>query len=325
MATKQRMELLRDVYFPGYAFPEWSINMFLRNDNLGKKVMIYYDRDDSIDSVSQVATIREPVNIAMRRFYDVNKMKKYFGWKYGFYGDYYEKHKHQKLAPNIAIYCHTPIDNDKRRMVHIINSIGLAFDDRRQPDYDFFIKNQENVEMIGEYYLDKIFPKIYQCAIDHDLDTVVMSYVGANNFARLYENKDEEWYGINDFKKNVWNKAFLEFFMRNIVMLTDKRIRTFFMGSNPRDLDELNEYFSQHITFTPFEDIGYFPQNASKVVQNRTLFVNAWDCWSLAGNGNEMDNSLDGFMGRHTAIAVLTSPITNPYLNKKNKKAYRPM
>lgn len=29
------------------------------------------------------------------------------------------------------------------------------------------------------------------------------------------------------------------------------------------------------------------------------LLVNAWDPWSMVGNGNAGDNSLDGFFGRH--------------------------
>ena len=31
---------------------------------------------------------------------------------------------------------------------------------------------------------------------------------------------------------------------------------------------------------------------------DRTLYVNAWDPWSMIGNGNARDNSLDGWYGR---------------------------
>ena len=47
--------------------------------------------------------------------------------------------------------------------------------------------------------------------------------------------------------------------------------------------------------------------------------MNAWDPWSLPGNGNFNDNSIDGAYGRSSAIAVLCWPFTNPYLGKDNK------
>ena len=43
-----------------------------------------------------------------------------------------------------------------------------------------------------------------------------------------------------------------------------------------------------------------------------TLFVNAWDPWSLIGNGNERDNSLDGWWGRVSNMAILGWLPTNP-------------
>lgn len=48
------------------------------------------------------------------------------------------------------------------------------------------------------------------------------------------------------------------------------------------------------------------------------LFVNAWDPWSFAGNGNGADNSLDGQIGRRSAIACLCSPLTNEYITNIN-------
>ena len=32
------------------------------------------------------------------------------------------------------------------------------------------------------------------------------------------------------------------------------------------------------------------------------MFINAWDCHSMPGNGNEMDSSLDGHVGRSSAV-----------------------
>ena len=45
-----------------------------------------------------------------------------------------------------------------------------------------------------------------------------------------------------------------------------------------------------------------------------TRYVNAWDPWSMVGNGNESDQSLDGYWGRSTAMAVICWPLSNPHM-----------
>jgi hypothetical protein len=42
------------------------------------------------------------------------------------------------------------------------------------------------------------------------------------------------------------------------------------------------------------------------------LWVNAWDPFSMLGNGNYGDGSTDGYFGRKTAISVIGWPVTNP-------------
>jgi hypothetical protein len=49
----------------------------------------------------------------------------------------------------------------------------------------------------------------------------------------------------------------------------------------------------------------------------KILWTNAWDPWSILGNGNSKDNSLDGYWGRSSAIAVLGWPATNPFITYK--------
>lgn len=150
-----------------------------------------------------------------------------------------------------------------------------------------------------------------------------MSLVGASNFASIYQNKKEELFGIDDFQQE-WIQWFSEFLK---ISRLSNGITTKFMGTTSSFRKNLISNFNQTERQKYFKDrqeiadIGYFPANVKKVIPSKTLYVNAWDPWSLAGNGNECDNSLDGFMGRNTAIAVLTSPITNSYL--ANKSAYR--
>ena len=44
---------------------------------------------------------------------------------------------------------------------------------------------------------------------------------------------------------------------------------------------------------------------------DKTLIVNVWDCFSIVGNGNFHDDSLDGHLERISAMSVLCWPYTN--------------
>ncbi len=44
------------------------------------------------------------------------------------------------------------------------------------------------------------------------------------------------------------------------------------------------------------------------------LYVNAWDPWSIVGNGNAGDRSLDGAWGACSNMSVLCWPVTNPFI-----------
>ena len=41
---------------------------------------------------------------------------------------------------------------------------------------------------------------------------------------------------------------------------------------------------------------------------NKICYINAWDPHSIAGNGNENDKSLDGYIGANSAVSLLSWP-----------------
>ena len=302
---QNNISLLRSIYSNGYSFPKW-VEDFKNYDLYTKSVTVYYDKYDNLLDVKKQTLQREPCNIAMKRYYNLDKMESTYGWKFGYYGEYF-KNTHQ-LAPNIAIYCKTPVMYNKKleNDIHIINSIGYAFDNVKQPDFQYFIGNSRQYELIKRY--EKIFDKIYACAKNKKLKTIVMSLVGANNFAILYEDKYDT--GIDHFQKNIWYPAFVNSFERNKFYFTKSNI--IFMGSKGSVAYNLvKKNFNSKVV-----DIGLFPENIFKVKLDETLFVNAWDPWSLPGNGNNKDNSLDGYIGRVTMIAPLCFPPTNQFLKK---------
>lgn len=61
-------------------------------------------------------------------------------------------------------------------------------------------------------------------------------------------------------------------------------------------------------------DIQTLLDNLSQAELDESLIINAWDPFSLVGNGNAGDISLDGYIGRISAAGVLSWPITNPQI-----------
>ena len=187
------------------------------------------------------------------------------------------------------------MNNDHEKLIHVLNVIGYAFDDVSQPDYKYFFKSKKftaverQKELVKRY--EAIFRKIYACARDRGLTTIVMSLFGAQNFAGFYPG------GPEAFQRKVWVPAFKN--------SKEDGFNLKLMGS---------EYSTVADLLPDIKDIGWFPDNVAKVNKKKTLFVNAWDPLSLPGNGNEKDDSLDGVIGRVTNIAVTGSGLTNPYL-----------
>lgn len=299
-----RAKNLRTIYHSGYKFPPWAIEKVQNNfDELMRSVRVYYPESASIDVVKKLYTEREPVNIETRRHYYLDKLKETFGWSTGFYSRYFADT--DTLAPNIAVYTPTFVNynGNTNTLVHIINSIGYAFDSVRQPDFKFFIKFEDNrrTELLIEAY-KHVFKKIYRCAKDLKMNTVVMSMVGGNNFAVNYRGSGGTE-GIRAFQENVWVPAFLDVWKRN------RNLKTVFMGAESEPgFKKLN-----NLMRGTFRDTGRFPSNIARIEPSKTLFVNAWDPLSLPGNGNSGDHSLDGFIGRVTNIAVNGSGMTNPF------------
>jgi hypothetical protein len=299
-----KMNMLSSVYDKGYEFPGWSINYTVDDYEQMRSVKTYFDGEDNISLVKSLMMYREPANIASVKLFDEKKMKDTFGWDTGFYNSYYEETG--SLAPNIAVYTHAYVEKMKTR-VHIINSIGYAFDSKEQTDYKYFLRGDVDVSNLCDVMIKRytsVFKKIYKCASDHGLKTIVFSIVGGNNFAKHY--RDNNGSGVDYFQTHVWVPAYLK------AQKTNKNnFHTVFMGGEGSVAFEMLKQINPALT-----DIGLFPSNLTQVNPSKTLFVNAWDPVSVPGNGNSKDASLDGYIGRATNIAVLGTAMTNPYMQQ---------
>ncbi len=290
---------LRNCYNPGYEFPEWAIGII--GDDLCKRTVVYYDNGDNEAVVQKLATEREPVNIGMSRDYDGIKLNDDFGWRTGYYGRYYESKN--TLAPNIAIYCKTPIKyQGKTKIIKCINVVGYAFDAFTQPDYQYFSKLQGNKEAALIGYMYNIFKKIFVCAHQQECTKVILSLFGCMSFA-----EQASTLGLDILK--IYKIAFGQIVTSQQYMTNIEEISL--MGNPPQKLKtgvQIQSY-----------KYGLIPQmvfNDSRLSGSldKVLFVNAWDPWSIVGNGNARDISLDGYFGRSTAMSLLCWPLTNPYI-----------
>lgn len=275
---------LREVYRPGFAFPQWSLNALENGqlEELAPQVTVYYPKDADVEEVQQLVRQREPVNIAMERCYDEGKLERYFGYSRGAY----DKSSSDRLLPNIAIYCKTPMQSKdgQREEVHVVNVIGFAFDTPKQPDYQYFEGgNRDRRDLVRK--MSHMWEYVFFCAQEKELQHVFLSNVGGGAFSAGLRHNYES------LKKESLDPVLRRY--PNIKML---------------DLPRIPDWiFSEGRSFC-----------------NNSLLVNAWDPWSIVGNGNAADNSLDGFFGRSTAMAVLCWPETNPFLAYRSVPAPDP-
>jgi len=227
--------------------------------------------------VKTIALEREPVNIQMRRNYNESRLRESFGYQRGGYG----KSTPTQLMPHIAAYCRTPFRLGPKQIdIHVINAIGIAFDSKLQPDCQYFLPltPEKWIELVARMVLTWRF--IFTCARQSRLKRVFLARVGGGFFATLLN----QWHPEKNYDK-LYNESL-------------PPVQSQFPEIEVRSLPNLDTLCSDEMS----------PYLAD------SLLVNAWDPWSMVGNGNAGDNSLDGKFGRASAMAVLCWPVTNPMI-----------
>jgi len=286
MTTLDIAKEIHSVYLPTNGFPKWVLNEELWSSFEFDKTVVYYHKEDDLEEVKQMVKEREPCNISMRRIYFENELEKKFGWCRGAY----QQSTVEKLMPNIAIYCYaTVLRPSGYKKVHVINLVGYAFDCMEQPDYQYFkyqySKTKTNDHLIDKYY--EVWHKAFVAAVhlkrSGKINKIKIFNVGGGAFASGLHKAD--------YIKDVFEPAFLtylaSFEAAGIEVLGYNKARQQFDG-------------------------GFIPDTLdTDVDMEKTLYVNAWDPWSLIGNGNERDESLDGYWGRCSNMAVLGWSLTN--------------
>jgi hypothetical protein len=309
---KNYNQKLRNIYYSDYQPPgEFIDNIDLDNY---KKCIVFYNKGDDVNDIKKLIREREPVNIFMERHYNQDELENVFGFKTGAY-DKIKITEGSITPPNIMIYTPAKLleTHNVQDTVHILNVIGLAFDSKKQLDYQQYSKLDTVEDAINEakkFYI-KLFKNIFKVAEKLKMKNIIMSLVGANNFAEkwLYWAYKKIFEKINNggkenFQLGVWLEAWKE-----AEKFIPQGITIYSMG--------MTKFVAYTEYFNKYDALEDFPGNAinfSNGDLSETLFINAWDCWSVPGNGNGEDRSLDGFMGRNTDIGFKGTSMTNIFL-----------
>ena len=278
--------LMHGLYHAAYRPPSWSIQQ-LHALRQRADATVFYHAFDDVCLVKRLVAFREPVNIGAQNV----------GCTLGPWGKTPYTYSGGTDPPNFAIYCRSPVywGGMFYGNLHLLHSIGYAFDTPAQLDYQHLIRGKPPDEiracLVAKY--ERVFALVFACAHRKRCSHIALGLVGAGFFAEKYPG------GQPAFNKDVWRPA-----------LKTVRTRPFNQGIRVRILADRE-------VPTYGASLGFFPTEAVAAAQKKAalhdiLFVNAWDPFSMVGNGNGADNSLDGWMGRSSASAYLCWPLTNP-------------
>ena len=267
--------------------PEWVLQDSARIlRTFGKFSFVLYTNGSREEAV-RLATQREPVNMKMVRHYDKEALFEEFGYEEGAYGELSENGT--KLPPQIAVACVTPVRYEGvTRKVAVVNLVGMAFDHKEQPDYKVLITNQPDGELDKQRLFNLMvntYKMAFKAAEIMKRGTLCCSPIGDIAF------RPQQFYQTQ--------KLFLD---EVIIPAVEEAKQSF---------PNIEKKWAQYPNF----DVpsAFFEGDWAEDLDNR-LFVNAWDCWSMLGNGNGADDSADGFWGRSSAIALLGWPTSNPHI-----------
>ena len=289
---------LYEIYYNLYRPPPQSLELTSKNyfNHISKYTFVYHYNDD-LQKVRIITEQREPVNIEMNKYFDTYKMIEKFGYNKSGYSSLFSKNN-KKLPPLIGIHCLCPVyfDNNSKPegdiRVHVINSIGIALDTTKQPDYKYFLNN--NFLGIIER-LAKSYNIVWKCANQFKLNRVILCKLGGGYFCNNFPG---------NYLEDLFIPALIQSLNNNINNLP-KIIGIMDTDNNTSEI--IKKIVNEH--GCDFECVGRIPDI---LYDENTLYQNAWDPHSMVGNGNSGDNSLDGFFGRYTGMHFLCWPPTNP-------------
>lgn len=261
-----------------------------------------FDLDTHTQQVDRILRERAPVLIRGKARYNKDALEEIAGYRDPAYDTVYQSTG--MLPPNVAICMRDApfyINKQVVRVGCLYNAIGIAMEVPSQLDYKWWTtsltKTPDMITHMRAYY-EQVITGIFAAALKHGMACVVMSYVGCNNFALLFPG------GPSALQSQVFAPAFAKVWAQ---MAKDK-LDVRFMGTA-----HAARHTIAQLTGVSFTHMALFPQLLDDVRDiSKTMIVNAADGWALAGNGNNSDDSLDGYIGRLFMAHLMGWTVANP-------------
>lgn len=276
---------LQRIYLPNYRMPSYSLTL-LRDCSLElEKSLVLFNPEDVFGEVKAVVTQRVPTNIQGRNLYDEDALERHFGWRESYY------QATRGLAPPVATACRTPVWGKGGRSsysIYIVNLVAPALDSTDQADYRILAEmySEERQTWVIGRLKEQLYFMLY-AAKHYGLSRICWAKIGGGAFSTLYPS-------LGLCYERLFAEASAEVFRR----------------AEERGI-ELTHMPSRYIPQGLLSDLSGEKGATRAEEALRTLYVNAWDCHAMVGNGNDGDESLDGYMGRSTAVGVLCWPKSN--------------
>lgn len=295
-----------NMYKKGWGPPSWSLDS-VTSDHWNKRAKlcrVYAASHADRAELAAVVSEREPVNIGMtdREYAPVGDSG---------YTRLYRETK--RLPPNFALYMPALMSSKQKQLanpkiVHVMNSIGFAFDSDEQPDYDYFMANFTKAKK--QELRDCVATALklaFQCALDLGLKKICLCYLGGKSFAIHYKPNQLAY-------RDLFYDALERVLTPEVLAALDE---INLLGYDP-DADPLELMMQVAPGFQKVIEkkgktcrlLGRIPD----ILTEDMLFMNAWDPHSVVGNGNANDVSLDGFFGRLSDMGYMSIPEVNPHL-----------
>ena len=145
---------LSSCYNNGFRPPQWSETPMTDCRNY-KLCRVFYNKKDTLTDIEKLIYYREPVNIAMSRYYNQINLKNTFDYGKGIYDQIKQSNITGPTPPNFMVYTPSRVQGYQDQLVHILNVIGLAFDSEKQHyfgvprEYNRSIPHSDHLPVIG--------------------------------------------------------------------------------------------------------------------------------------------------------------------------------
>lgn len=317
-APKVELSDVLSAYWPPFTPETNSRNLqeYSRSDDYqrhAKTARIYYNSNQlSKEDALRIIFQREPTNIAMHAdLYDKEKLNELFGYESSVYNDVNARKADGsafKDLPNTAsVYSETylwdPPGGDNKKEIACLSLPAPALDSRDQPHYEYYMQSGELDAKKYEQEMQFLFKTI---------ETVIR------------DNKDKA-FGDKGIKRVVLSRfgqgAFLEALSPDDQEIAQKAYRTQLAFFLHKVKDTGIEIVMSEYGIPYADNIWHDKMIIGDIIETAEegdLIINAWDPHSAPGNGNDIDNSFDGAMGKGSGIILTQTGWLNATLRSRN-------